>query len=66
MQQTNVQDEKVFLKDYVVAHKKVSELGMIISAASTSYQNQLRLVKGIGIAVATTAIILGFFLSRKS
>ncbi|XP_028775352.1 L-ascorbate peroxidase 3-like [Neltuma alba] len=57
------QNEDAFFVDYAASHKKLSELGM--KPTSTS-QERLRLAKGIGLAVATTAIILGFFWTRRS
>ncbi|KAI9109645.1 hypothetical protein K1719_019275 [Acacia pycnantha] len=79
---TYAKNNTAFRNDYAAAHKKVSELGMSeatssgqgggkqtdrnTSVPSATSWNRVRLVQGIGIAVATTAIILGFFLSRRS
>ncbi|XP_028774590.1 L-ascorbate peroxidase 3-like [Neltuma alba] len=58
--QLYAQDEDAFFADYAASHKKLSELGMKPS------QDRLTLAKGIGLAVASTAIILGFFWTRRS
>ncbi|XP_028775341.1 uncharacterized protein LOC114732215 [Neltuma alba] len=71
------QSEAVFLTYYAEAHEKVLELGVKAAtsgkAGSQTDQkspptgtNRARLVQGIGIAVVATAIIIGFFLSRRS
>ncbi|XP_054775994.1 L-ascorbate peroxidase 3-like [Prosopis cineraria] len=70
---TYEKNEEAFKNDYKEAHRKVSERGMPAKEvakkeqeAESSRRHRVRLVQGIGIAVVTTAIILGFFLSRRN
>ncbi|KAF1873544.1 hypothetical protein Lal_00027582 [Lupinus albus] len=49
-------DEDIFLKDYAVSHKKLSQLGFILKTRSTLAQG------AIAIVIATTVVILGYLL----